>query len=76
MPTNVGRCPSVRLIATGTGERKDRMDINKETFDQIAELINSDDSPVGIDALKTHVIIIHKLSQIEERLTALEKRQE
>jgi hypothetical protein len=47
------------------------VDIDKETFDQIAELIHSDDSPVGIDAKKTHVIIIHKLCQIEERLAAL-----
>ncbi len=51
------------------------MDIHKETYDQIAELIGSVDSPVGIDALKTHVIIIHKLSQIEERLAALESSQ-
>ncbi|MHC4709546.1 MAG: hypothetical protein ACYTA3_03755 [Planctomycetota bacterium] len=47
------------------------MDIDKETYDQIAELIHSDDSPVGIDAKKTHIIIIHKLCQIEERLAAL-----
>ncbi len=47
------------------------MDIDKETFDQIAELIHSDDSPVGIDAKKTHIIIIHKLSRIEEQLATL-----
>ena len=35
-------------------------------------LIASDDSPVGIDAKKTHVIIIHKLVQIEARLKKLE----
>ena len=29
------------------------MKIDKETYDQIAELIHSDESPVGIDA-KTH----------------------
>jgi hypothetical protein len=52
------------------------MDIDKDTYDRIAELIHSDDSPVGIDAKKTHIIIIHKLSQIEERLAALaESRQ-
>ena len=37
------------------------------------ELIASDASPVGIDAKKTHVIIIHKLVQIEERLERLER---
>ncbi len=39
---------------------------------EIEELIASEDSPVGIDAKKTHVIIIHKLLQIEERLERLE----
>lgn len=38
----------------------------------IEELIASDASPVGIDAKRTHVIIIRKLMQIEERLARLE----
>jgi len=29
---------------------------------------------VGIDAKKTHIIIIHKLMEIEKRLKALEKK--
>ncbi len=41
-------------------------------YGKIEELIASEDSPVGIDAKKTHVIIIHKLLQIEERLERLE----
>ncbi len=49
------------------------MEIDKERLDQIAELIHSDESPVGIDVKKTHVLIIHKLCQIEERLAALEE---
>lgn len=49
------------------------MEIDKETYDEIANLITSDDSPVGIDAKKTHVFIIHKLLQIEKRLDAIEK---
>ena len=36
--------------------------------DQIEKLITSADSPVGIDAKKTHVIIIQKLLEIEKRL--------
>lgn len=48
------------------------MDIDQKTFDEIATLIHSDESPVGIDAKKTHVYIIHKLNQIEKRLDALE----
>ena len=49
------------------------MDIDQKTYDEIAELIHSDGSPVGIDAKKTHILIIHKLTQIEKRLEALEK---
>ena len=41
-------------------------------YGEIEELIASEDSPVGIDAKKTHVIIIHKLLQIEERLAKIE----
>ncbi|MFP6883140.1 MAG: hypothetical protein VCA40_01815 [Roseibacillus sp.] len=47
------------------------MDIDEETYNEIEQLIHSDDSPVGIDAKKTHIIIIHKLIQIEKRLDAL-----
>ncbi len=50
------------------------MDIEKEIYDEIAELIHSDNSPVGIDAKKTHIYIIYKLEQIEKRLDALEKK--
>ena len=48
--------------------------IEKETYDKIAELIHSDKSPVGIDAKKTHILILHKLMEIEKRLDALEKK--
>ena len=50
------------------------MEIDKETYDQIAELIHSDESPVGIDAKKTHILILHKHAEIEKRLDALEKQ--
>ena len=36
--------------------------------------IASDTSPVGIDAKKTHVIILHKLQEIEASLKRLESR--
>lgn len=51
------------------------MKIDEEVYKEIAEFIHSDDSPVGIDAKKTHICIIHKLNQIERRLEALEKNQ-
>ena len=50
------------------------MKIDKEIYDQIAELIHRDESPVGIDAKKTHILILHKLNRIEKRLDALEQQ--
>ena len=47
-------------------------DIPEPDYRAIAEQIASDESPVGIDAKKTHVMILHKLAKIEERLTKLE----
>lgn len=48
--------------------------IDKKTYDKITKEIHSDESPVGIDAKKTHIIIIQKLIQIEERLTQIENK--
>ena len=50
------------------------LSIDKKTFEEIAEAIHSDASPVGIDAKKTHVLILDELIQIENRLTAIEKK--
>lgn len=47
-------------------------DIPEDDYRQILEQIKSDDSPVGIDAGKTHVLILQKLLKIEERLKDLE----
>lgn len=49
------------------------MEIPEDDYKRIEQAIHSSDSPVGIDAKKTHVIIVHKLEQIEERLRRLEK---
>lgn len=50
-------------------------DITDDEYSRIEELIASDASPVGIDAKKTHVLILHKLTQIERRLEAIEQKQ-
>jgi len=50
------------------------MEIPKEVVDRIESEITNPDSPVGIDAKKTHVMILHKLEQIEKRLDEMEKR--
>lgn len=48
--------------------------IDQATYDAIAKMIHSDTSPVGIDAKKTHIIILHKLEEIAERLKRLEEK--
>lgn len=48
--------------------------MNPKTYEEIEKEISSDSSPVGIDAKKTHIIIIEKLMRIEERLEQLEKK--
>ncbi len=50
------------------------MEIPKDDYERIAGLIDSAASPVGIDAKKTHVLILHKLEQIERRLAVVESR--
>ncbi len=48
------------------------MKIPQEDYKRIEETIYSADSPVGIDAKKTHVMILHMLEQIDARLRRLE----
>ena len=46
--------------------------IDEKTYKEIADMISSDDSPVGIDAKKTHIIILKMLLDIDNRLKSLE----
>ena len=48
-------------------------DIPQADYDEILALIGDDTSPVGIDAKKTHIIIIHKLMDLQRRLDRLER---
>ena len=50
------------------------MDIDQNEYDRIAELIHSDSSPVGIDARKTHVLILQLLQKIDARLDEITAR--
>ena len=50
------------------------MQIDQETYDKIAREIHSDTSPVGIDAKKTHILILHLLEKIDKRLAAVEEK--
>lgn len=50
------------------------MNISKEEFEAIASEIGDEKSPVGIDAKKTHILILHRLGQIQEQLDRLEAK--
>ena len=43
-------------------------------YEVIGNYISSKDSVVGIDARHTHIIIINKLIQLEEKIDKLEKK--
>jgi hypothetical protein len=44
----------------------------KTELQSVIDLIASADSPVGMDAVYVHALILDKLESIEQRLTALE----
>jgi len=47
------------------------IDVPKETYDRLKKLIASDNSPVGIDATKTHIHILYRLMEIDRKLDTL-----
>lgn len=49
-------------------------EVPEKAYKEIERIIGSDQSVVGIDAKKTHIIIIHMLQQLDSRLDAIEKR--
>ncbi len=51
-----------------------KFEIDPKTYAEIAEVIHSDESPVGIDAKKTHIHILNKLQEIAERLERIEEK--
>lgn len=56
--------------------KKQTMQIPEDEYNRILEEIESNESPVGIDARHTHILILHKLMEIEKRLDRLEERVE
>ncbi len=48
--------------------------VSEEAYQRISSMISSEDSVVGIDAKKTHIIIIDKLIKLEEKISEIEKR--
>ena len=50
------------------------MQVDPATYKSIAQAIHSEDSPVGIDAKKTHILILSMLIDINDRLKNLEAK--
>ena len=50
------------------------MHIPEEQYRAIEAEISSENHSVGIDAKKTHVMILHQLREIEARLARIEER--
>ena len=50
------------------------IEMSTEEFKRIAKEIHSDSSPVGIDAKKTHILILKMLMDIDQRLQKLETK--
>ena len=55
-------------------EKEMELNIPEDQQIEIEKVIASDQSVVGIDAKKTHVLIIHMLNNIQKRLDTLEER--
>jgi len=64
---------SIKYIFALRVEKGMNLEVEDDKKEEIGNAITSEDSPVGIDAKKTHIIIINKLVEIEKRLDALEK---
>ena len=50
------------------------MEIEKQEYERIAAEIHSDTSPVGIDAKKTHILILAMLQKMSDRLDVIEQK--
>lgn len=51
-----------------------KFEIDPETYEEISKVIHSDESPVGIDAKKTHILILNKLQELTDRLERIENQ--
>ena len=51
-----------------------KIQIDQNDYNEIEELIHSEKSPVGIDAKKTHILILHQLQELNARLERMEKK--
>ena len=47
------------------------IDVPQEIYERLEKCISSGESPVGIDAKKTHILILHRLMEIDRKLDNL-----
>lgn len=52
------------------------MDVPEDRHREIGERITSEESPVGIDAKETHIMILYMLEDLRERVARIEERLE
>lgn len=50
------------------------MNIPEKEYERIATMIHSDSSPVGIDAKKTHIMLLYMVEQMQAKLERMEAR--
>ena len=50
------------------------LDISDEEYRSLAQHIESEQSVVGIDAKKTHILILHLLTKMQEKIDHLEQK--
>ncbi len=48
------------------------MNIPEEIYQELEAIISSEKSVVGIDAKKTHILILYQLKMMEERIGKME----
>ncbi len=48
------------------------MDVPADRYEEIGRAITSEESPVGIDAKKTHILVLYMLEDLRERMARLE----
>ena len=50
------------------------LDISEKDYQELEDHIKSDASVVGIDAKKTHILILHLLTRMQDRLDNIEQK--
>lgn len=50
-----------------------KFEIDETTYNKIADVIHSDKSPVGIDAKKTHILILKQLLDLNKKIETLQQ---